>query len=109
MNFSFHQIPGSLKVKKMTLKYLLKKLARKILPGGVNLDRKWGFSPPILEWFRGSLLPELKSVLLKDRNHLFRKDYVEKLLADHQFGVDHSGRLFTLLVFSFWEKRLTGM
>jgi asparagine synthase (glutamine-hydrolysing) len=109
MNFSFHQIPGSLKVKKMTLKYLLKKLARKILPRGVDLDRKWGFSPPIFEWFRGPLLPELKSVLVKNRNHLFRKDYVEKLLADHQFGVNHSARLFTLLVFSLWEKGFTGM
>ena len=102
VDFSFKNIPGNLKVKGMTLKYLLKKLARKILPRELNLNRKWGFSIPISEWFRGPLSQELKRILLEDRNRFFEKSYVERLLAEHRSGIDHSGRLFTLLVFSLW-------
>jgi asparagine synthase (glutamine-hydrolysing) len=104
MDFSFHRIPGHLKVKGMTLKYLLKKLAKKILPRELNLNRKWGFSIPVSEWFRGTLSLELKKKLLEDGSLFFQRDYVERLLGEHQSGIDHSGRLFTLLIFSLWEK-----
>jgi asparagine synthase (glutamine-hydrolysing) len=104
MDFSFHRIPGHLKVKGMTLKYLLKKLAKKILPRELNLNRKWGFSIPVSEWFRGTLSHELKKKLLEDGSLFFQRDYVERLLGEHQSGIDHSGRLFTLLIFSLWEK-----
>ena len=44
VNFSFKNIPGHLKVKAMTLKYLLKKLARKVLPRELNIKEN-GDSP----------------------------------------------------------------
>jgi asparagine synthase (glutamine-hydrolysing) len=105
-DFSFKNIPGSFKVKGITTKYLLKKLARKILPQKLVINRKWGFVIPVAEWFRGSLFPELKRTLLEDQNRLFNKDYIASLLDEHKSGIDHSGRLFTLLVFSLWKNQL---
>jgi asparagine synthase (glutamine-hydrolysing) len=106
--FSFGNIPGSLKVKGTTTKYLLKKLARKILPDELKLNRKWGFAIPVSEWFKGPLFSELKSRLLDDVNQFFNKDYIERLLAEHKSGVDHSRRLFTLLILSLWKKEYLG-
>lgn len=103
VDFSFKNIPGNLKVKGVTLKYLLKKLARRILPRELSLNRKWGFSIPASEWFRRSLFPELEKTLLEHRSGLFKKGYIHRLLAEHKSGTDHSGRIFSLFVFSLWE------
>jgi len=106
VEFSFKNIHGRMKVKGLTTKYLLKKLARKILPDQLQLNRKWGFSIPLERWFRGSFFTELKGRLLEDHNIFFNKPYIEKLLVEHKSGVDHSGRLFVLLVFSLWKKNV---
>jgi len=103
-NFSFQNIPGHLKVKGITLKYLLKKLARKVLPREIDMRRKRGFSIPISEWFRGPQYLELKGTLLEDRNRLFKKEYIERLLSEHRSGIEHGHRLFALLIFSLWER-----
>jgi len=106
-DFSFRNIPGNLKVRGITTKILLKKLARRVLPKELNINRKWGFSIPVSEWFRGPLFPELKRTLLEGRSGFFKKDYIDKLLAEHKSGIDHSGRLFTLLIYSLWENELS--
>jgi asparagine synthase (glutamine-hydrolysing) len=102
--FSFAKVPGGLKIKGLATKYLLKKLAKKILPEKLNVNRKWGFVIPIAHWFRGSLSPQIKEILFDRKSHYFNQDYISKLLREHQGGIDHSGRLFTLLVFFLWER-----
>lgn len=102
--FSFRKVPGNLKVKGIQDKYLLKKLASRILPQNLNLERKQGFSLPISEWFRGVLSSYVKEILLGGKTHFFNYDYIEQLLKEHKDGYDHGGRLFTLLVFLLWER-----
>jgi asparagine synthase (glutamine-hydrolysing) len=63
--FSFRNIPGSFKVKRTTTKYLLKKLAMKILPKELEINRKWGFAIPVSEWFRGPLFSELSRTQIR--------------------------------------------
>jgi asparagine synthase (glutamine-hydrolysing) len=104
--FSFRQVPGNLKVKGMTKKYLLKKLAQRYLPGELDMNRKWGFAIPVAEWFRGPLLNQTRDILLADASGLFRQDAIEHLLDEHRNGIDHAARLFALLVFNLWEKTL---
>ncbi len=106
--FSFANVPGSLKVKGMTQKYLLKKLAKKILPGALDVNRKWGFAIPVAEWFRGPLFNQLRDTLLGGQNRFFNRDCIEKLLAEHKTGINHDGRLFALLVFSLWWNSYLG-
>ncbi|RKX94401.1 MAG: asparagine synthase (glutamine-hydrolyzing) [Spirochaetes bacterium] len=104
IEFSFKKIPGNLKIKGLTRKYLLQKLAKKILPASFNLNRKWGFRVPVEEWFRGIFYKFLQSVLKENNCPFFNNNFIEKLLNEHRKGVDHSDRLYSLLVFAIWFK-----
>jgi asparagine synthase (glutamine-hydrolysing) len=76
------------------------------LPHFVFKRKKMGFAVPIGEWFRG----ELRSML---RDHLFARGsfasqhfartVVERLVEEHERGrVDHSQRLYALLMLELW-------
>lgn len=104
--FSFQKIPGNLKVKRIVLKYMLKKLARRLLPDELKIDRKWGFSIPVSEWFRGKLKTSIKETLINNDTHLFNKRFIERLLYEHNKGIDHGGRLFALFVFLLWWRNV---
>jgi len=104
--FSFTKIPGSLKLKNFTLKYFLKKLAKKLLPKELEINRKQGFAVPIAEWFKGPLRKKIEDILLGYNIEFFNKKFIEELLKEHLNGIDHSGRLFTLLVFFIWWKEV---
>jgi asparagine synthase (glutamine-hydrolysing) len=78
------------------------------LPDFVFKRKKMGFAVPIGEWFRG----ELRSML---RDHLFASDsfasqhfnraVVERLVGEHeQSRVDHSQRLYAMLMLELWWK-----
>ena len=101
---SFTRIPGSFKIRGMTKKYLLKKLAEKVLPKELDIHRKWGFAVPVSEWFRGELFSELKETLMEDEDKLINRAFVTRLLTEHKAGIDHGGRLFTLLIFTLWKR-----
>jgi asparagine synthase (glutamine-hydrolysing) len=105
-DFSFKYIRGNQKVKRTVRKYMLKKLAMGVLPQELDINRKWGFAIPVSEWFRGSLSSVLQDRVLPNKNGLFNKNYIEKLLKEHKLGVNHRGRLFTLLAFSIWHDNL---
>ena len=107
--FSFGKVPGNLKVKGMrTKKYLLKKLAKKLLPRELDVNRKWGFAVPVSKWFRADHRKQMKEVLLDSGSTCFQKDFVAALIDEHLSGMDHGGRLFTLLMFSLWTKNIQG-
>ncbi len=107
-DFSFGKVPGSLKIKGVSKKYLLKKIARKILPKELDINRKWGFAAPVSTWFRGPLFEKIKETLLSNQNGILNNEYIEKLLQEHKLGINHGDRLFTLLIYCLWEKYNTG-
>ncbi|MFN3739294.1 MAG: asparagine synthase (glutamine-hydrolyzing) [Thermodesulfovibrionales bacterium] len=106
VEFSFKNILGNLKIKGLTTKYLLKKLAQRILPKELKINRKWGFAIPISEWFRGPLFAHIKEILMEDKDRLFQKNSIQRLLEEHLSGVEHGGRLFVLLVFALWKENI---
>ncbi len=103
VEFAFKMVRGSLKIRGLKKKYLLKKLAKKMLPSELNLNRKQGFAVPISEWFRGELESKMTDILLGSKSLFFNQGYIYKLLKEHKAGIDHSTRLFTLIVFRLWE------
>lgn len=87
-------------------KRMLREAFAQDLPAWVFRRKKMGFAVPIGQWFRG----ELKSML---RDHLFAADsfasdhfnrgVVERLVDEHeQKRVDHSQRLYALLMLELW-------
>jgi asparagine synthase (glutamine-hydrolysing) len=78
------------------------------LPAWVFKRRKMGFAVPVGEWFRGELRPMLRDHLFAadsfGRQH-FNMKVVERLVDEHERQrVDHSQRLYALLMLELWWK-----
>ncbi|MGB3940176.1 MAG: asparagine synthase (glutamine-hydrolyzing) [Candidatus Manganitrophaceae bacterium] len=103
--FSFGKVPSWLKIHGWTKKHLLKKLARKLLPRELDLNRKQGFGLPIAEWFRGPLKGFLSDAILAEGNPFLETSSIARLLQRHLgCQVDESSRLFTILMFELWRR-----
>jgi asparagine synthase (glutamine-hydrolysing) len=101
------RLDPSLKQRGGTGKYLLKKLAEKLLPAEIVHRPKQGFFPPLSEWFAGRLKPEAQSSLARlDARRLFRPGALQGLLDEHYSGRrGHSSRLWALFVLEKWFAR----
>jgi len=102
-------LPQNLKLRRLTSKYLLKKVLRKLLPSENLKRRKMGFGVPVGHWFRGKMQPFLREVLLSEkalRRGLFQPDEVKQLIELHVRGErDYSQQLWTLLMLELWFNR----
>jgi asparagine synthase (glutamine-hydrolysing) len=76
------------------------------LPAWVFKRKKMGFAVPIGEWFRGELRPMLRDHLFAADSFAaghFNRSVVERLVEEHEtFKVDHSQRLYALLMLELW-------
>ena len=100
-----YNLPATLKIRNNTKKYLLKKVASKLLPHDFPLERKQGFSVPLREWMQGELGNMCMDLLKSNRlsSDLISLSYVEKLYHAHRTGrEDNSQRLWAVLMFSTW-------
>lgn len=102
-------LPEKFKLRRLTTKYLLKRMLKKLLPAE-NLDRrKMGFGVPIGHWFRGKLQPFLRETLLAEtslKRGLFKPEAVKQLVELHTRGdQDYSHQLWTLLMLELWFQR----
>jgi asparagine synthase (glutamine-hydrolysing) len=85
-------------------KYILKKLAFKLLPVDVLLERKQGFSVPLSEWMNGALGGRLNDLLSgNDLSAHLNKKMVRGMLCEHKSGKrDHGQKLWSILIFGKW-------
>jgi asparagine synthase (glutamine-hydrolysing) len=102
-------LPEKLKLRRMTTKYLLKRILKDLVPAE-NLSRgKMGFGVPIGHWFRGTMQPFLRETLLSDKalgRNLFQRNKVRQIVDQHVEGrIDHSHRLWSLLMLELWFQR----
>ncbi len=91
-------------------KYLLKRIARGIVPDEV-IDRPKGYFPmPALKYVRGEFLDFMRDILDSQRcreRGLFSRDYIDMLLAApemHHTRIQGS-KLWHLAVFEYWLQR----
>lgn len=103
------QVPSSLKVRRLDLKYLFKEVARDLLPKKIVDRRKAGFHVPIPSWIKHELRPliaEQLSPATVARQGIFNPDYVGELLDAHRSGSENNSRnIWGLLIFSLWYDR----
>jgi asparagine synthase (glutamine-hydrolysing) len=101
-------LPSHLKLHQLKRKYLLKKVARDILPVEIIDRKKQGFPVPIPLWFRNEARSFLRDTLASDvvkTRGLFNPDYVEKLLVEHETGfADHATMLYGLVNIELWQR-----
>ncbi|HWH95375.1 MAG TPA: asparagine synthase (glutamine-hydrolyzing) [Baekduia sp.] len=101
-------LPPEFKVKGLSRKYLLKKVARDLLPGPI-LDRpKKGFPIPMGRWLRGEAREFCRDLLAPEtlrRRGLFAPAAVERLVDEHESGTaEHGAVLWALISVELWHR-----
>jgi asparagine synthase (glutamine-hydrolysing) len=103
------RLPVSMKMRSSGGKYLLRQVARSLLPESVLAKRKQGFAIPLSEWFRTSLRGMLQDLVtsraFRERG-VFDPAAVERNIAEHLRGeADHGEHLWLVLNFELWARR----
>jgi asparagine synthase (glutamine-hydrolysing) len=101
-------LPGDLKIKGLTAKWLLKETMKGRLPQQTLRRAKEGFSIPIKHWMR----KELKELLLDylsqrriENGGLFHFEPIKEMIDAHLTGREnYSHQLWTLMVFEMWRE-----
>jgi asparagine synthase (glutamine-hydrolysing) len=107
-------LPRSEKVAQGTTKLALRRALEGIVPPHVLHRRKLGFPVPIRHWLRAEMYDWARGIVGESQaDHLVDLAAVTRMLDAHRTGpVDHSRRIWTLLVFLLWhgifiEQRIT--
>jgi asparagine synthase (glutamine-hydrolysing) len=103
------RLPLNLKRRGGRGKYLLRRVAARMLPAEVLAKRKQGFAIPLAAWLKRELRPLAEDVFasraFRERG-VFDPGAVERCLAAHVKGTaDHGEHLWLVLVFEMWARR----
>jgi asparagine synthase (glutamine-hydrolysing) len=95
-------IPAALKTKNNTLKYVLKKAVRGVIPDEVIDRKKQGFGVPVYEWFFSRLGEQTRREL-----HAFCReaDVLDRGAVDRLMARGEGYRLWILLNVALWWKQ----
>jgi asparagine synthase (glutamine-hydrolysing) len=98
-------LPDSMKLNWGRRKWLLKRLAARLIPPEVVYRPKMGFGMPLPQWFRGKLGEVLEQMLERSaavEEGWILLDPVRQCLQAHRNGEDHATRLWLVLWLEFW-------
>lgn len=102
-------LPEKLKLRRLTTKYLLKRVLKTLVPQENLMRSKMGFGVPIGYWFRGVMQSFLRETLLSDKalgRGLFKPEAVRQIVEQHVSSQkDHSNRLWSLLMLELWFQK----
>lgn len=105
-------LPGHLKLRGFTGKYLHKKACQKWLPRNVVHRKKKGFANPIEHWFRQNMRTFVDDCLLAPDSAL--RDYFDQGYIKQILELDRSGRqqyrrhIYLLVSLELWYRRYIG-
>ena len=92
-------------------KVLLRRLARRLVPGLDVRRPKQGFAAPIGTWLRTSCrdlaFDALFDPVARSRGY-FDPKVLERLWQEHQAGTDHATALWTILMLELWAREAAG-
>jgi asparagine synthase (glutamine-hydrolysing) len=98
-------LPTDQKIAHGTTKYALRRAIEGIVPPHVLHRRKLGFPVPIRHWLATDMLDWARGIVRESQTDaILDKAAVLRLIDEHRAGpVDHSRRIWTLLVFMLWH------
>jgi asparagine synthase (glutamine-hydrolysing) len=102
-------LPENLKLRGVESKYLLKKIAEKLVPKDVIYRRKMGFGVPIGYWLRNEMKDFMRGTLLSEKSlarGYFKPEVIKNLIERHLSAKeDVSTPIWTLLMLELWFDR----
>ena len=101
-------MPGDLKIRGGTRKYVLKHALRGLIPDHILDRKKEGFSIPMKQWLKRDLKPLMERLLAPERlaaRGLIDPSETRRLIDEHCAGrANHAHVLFSLMVFERWAE-----
>ncbi len=101
-------IPTDLRMKGMTTKYLLKKVAERLMPAELVYRPKMGFGVPVAYWLKKEWAAHVDDLVTGERavaRGTFRPEFLRRIVAEHRSGKrDNSGMLWTLMMLELWRR-----
>jgi asparagine synthase (glutamine-hydrolysing) len=104
VEFAFGRVPSYMKTTPTERKIFLKKLTAKLLPPEFDRQRKQGFSVPLTSWLKSGPWRALFHDVLLDKQSIFNKKAVTRLLHGQDQGRNNNERLFSLVLFELWRR-----
>jgi asparagine synthase (glutamine-hydrolysing) len=102
-------LPPNLKLKGFQGKYLHKKALAPWVSREVAYRPKKGFAHPVDQWLRGRMRSFVDECLLSETsavNRYFNRDYIRRMVRDHETGRQNYLRhLYLLISFELWHRR----
>jgi asparagine synthase (glutamine-hydrolysing) len=99
-------LPAHMKLQRGITKRIFRKAMKHHLPDFVLKKPKQGFSIPVKNWLRGPLQPMMADLLSEQallKRGYFDPKTVQTWMKEHSEGrVNHSHRLWSLMVFELW-------
>jgi asparagine synthase (glutamine-hydrolysing) len=104
IEFAFSRLPDPLRVANGQRKVLPRRLAERLLPPGLDLDTKRGFTVPLASWLAGPWGERVEEVLRGADPALLDRSVVTSLLEGQRRGRRNAGRLFALVMLEMWRR-----
>ncbi len=104
IEFAFGRVPALARATSSAGKVLPRRLAARLMPPSLDLERKQGFSIPLGRWFDGAFGDYMEEVLAGTDSRLFKREAVAGLLAGQRRGYSNTSRLFALTMFELWRR-----
>ena len=105
-------IPGDLKIKGDTVKYILKQAVAELLPAGIVERPKEGFVLPIFHWMMANLRDYSREVLSAanlQKHNLLDGSRVQDLVSQcYQGDQNCAGKVWNLMMFQLWWEKYFG-
>ncbi len=103
-------LPPHLKMKGNATKYLLKRVAERLLPHKAIHRPKQGFAVPIESWVRHEWSEMCHELVLGHRalaRRNFNPGFLNRIMTEHRCGRrDHSATIWTLMVLELWFRNM---
>lgn len=108
MEYAF-RLPGALKLKGRTTKWILKRAFEGFLPPEIFVRKKMGFGVPLGAWFRGELKQALSDRLLQSGakiHAVIRPEALKRVFDRHHAGLEDYGlQLWALWMLELWLRK----
>jgi asparagine synthase (glutamine-hydrolysing) len=101
------KIPFQTRFSGGTPKSLLRRLAYRYVPREVIDRPKQGFVAPVGKWLREDWRDLVDDTILGphvEQRGWFRRDALERVVAEHRAGTDHAYLLWSLMVLELWVR-----
>jgi asparagine synthase (glutamine-hydrolysing) len=105
-------IPVELRMKGMTTKYLLKKVAERLMPAEMVYRPKMGFAVPVAYWLKKEWAARSDEILLGKTalgRGVFREEFLRRTVSEHRNGKrDNSSMIWSLMMLELWWREWGG-